>query len=65
MEEKWSRFKSLKHYIKCKRAAKKARKQALIWSVGGDSRGAILATNIANDCDKIAKEWKRMVIFGK
>jgi hypothetical protein len=65
MEEKWNRFKSLKHYIKCKRAAKKAQEQAFILSCGGDCYGALLAQRMSNDCDKLAKQWKHMVIFGK
>ena len=65
MKEKWSRFKSLRRYIKCKRAAKKAQEQAFILSCGGDCCGALLAQRMSDNYERMAKEWKQMVIHGK
>lgn len=63
--EKWTRFKSLKNYFRCKRAAKKAREEALIWRCRGYCIRALLAKRMSDDYKRLAKEWMHMVIFGR
>ena len=65
MVENYSRLTCLKHYFKCKRAAKRAKEQALIWSAGGNCCSALFAQRMADNWSEMAKCWKHMVIHGK
>ena len=65
MNEKYGRLTCLKHYFRCKRAAKRAKEQALIWSAGGDCYSALFVQRMADNWSEMAKCWKQMVIHGK